>query len=68
MLRHEDKEREMQRAKSNSLDGQDEKITFSHMRDYGTRESIRFRKKSSEQLKAFFGHSNVGDTCLHLAA
>jgi hypothetical protein len=58
----------MQRAKSNSLVGQDEIITFSYMRDYGTQESIMFQKKSSGRLKAFLGDSNVGDTCLHLAA
>jgi hypothetical protein len=43
------REREIQRAKSNSLDGQGEEIAFSHMRDYGTQESISFRKKSSGQ-------------------
>ena len=68
VLRHEEREGEMQRTKSNSLDGQDEIIAFSHMRDYGTQESISFQKKSSGHLKAFFGHSNVGNPCLHLAA
>jgi hypothetical protein len=38
------REREMQHAKSNSLDGQDEKLAFSLVRHYGIQETIRFRK------------------------
>jgi len=39
-----EREREMQHAKSNSLDGQDEKLAFSLVRHYGIQETIRFRK------------------------
>jgi hypothetical protein len=54
----------MQRAKSNSLGEQGEEIAFSHMRDYGTQESIKFRKKSSGQ----FGRHCLGTVMLEILA
>jgi hypothetical protein len=58
----------MQRAKSNSLDGQGEEISFSHMRDYSTQESIRFRKKPSGRFGRHSLGTAIGDACLRLAA
>ena len=54
----------MQRAKSNSLDEQGEEIAFSHMGDYGTQESIKFRKKSS----GHFGRHSLGTAMLEILA
>jgi len=45
--REREREREREKRnmqKSNSLDGQDEKLDFSLMSHYGTQESIRFHK------------------------